>query len=236
MTAGGVFSNLFFPRKCPFCGRIGSRKTLEDRGYCDNCAELGFFYSKADGIPHEALDRILRLFVAMRYTGEAKDAMLKYKFGGEEWISDPFSVILHNYLIRNGGYDDVDIITYVPISAKRFAKRGYDQSGLIARRISEMSGLPLRKLLSRDGSTATDTATSARNFALRAGSKRFAAADPGLDLHGAAVLLIDDIFTTGSTLNECGGILLDHGALYVNAACMMSGRQDIYDVAGEDCA
>ncbi len=75
------------------------------------------------------------------------------------------------------------------------------------------------------------------NYAARAAATRFSPIDDSLKLYSERILLIDDIFTTGSTLNECGGILLSMGALYVNAACLMSGRQDIYDAeSGEETA
>ena len=230
--------NLLFPVKCPFCGSFSGFRQIEKAGMCDKCASLDIFYKKADDLPHGALEKILRLYVPVRYTGTAKKAMIRYKFGGEEWLSKPFAAIMHSYLISNGGYDDIDLITWVPVSAKRFAVRGYDQSRLIAAQLSELSGKPCRKLLLRDNRpSGPSAATVNMNYAARAAATRFSPIDDSLKLYSERILLIDDIFTTGSTLNECGGILLSMGALYVNAACLMSGRQDIYDAeSGEETA
>jgi ComF family protein len=230
----GYIKNLLFPVKCPFCRRIADPRRIEEAGVCEKCAGLDLFYKKADVLPHEALEKILKLYVPMRYSGEAKKAMLRYKFSGEEWLCGPFATLMHNFLSVSGGYDDIDVITWVPVGGKRFAVRGYDQSGLVARRLSESSGIPFRKLLRRNDGTG-NTMTSSRNYALRQAETRFSPLDPSVKLYGSRILLVDDIFTTGSTLNECGGILLSMGALYVNAACLMSGRQDIYD-AGEETA
>ncbi len=231
MRTSEFISKLFFPRKCPFCGRV-LRAGAEY--ICAACADTVFMYTRADALPHEALEKVLRLYVPLRYTGAAKDAMLRFKFGGERWIFEPFAGLLHRYLAVNGGYADVDLITCVPISANRFAGRGYNQSELVARRLSELSGIPFRALLVRR--TGTGSFTSSENYAGRAAEKRFLYGADAPELKALRVLLVDDIFTTGSTLNECAGILLEHGAGYVNAACMMSGRQDIYDVSREESA
>ena len=234
MSTSDLLKKLLFPRKCPFCGRILRQGPDGGVEYiCSGCAQTVFMYSKADVLPHEALEKVLKLYVPLKYTGPAKDAMLRFKFGGERWIFEPFAELLHRYLEANGGYADIDLITCVPLSAARFAKRGYNQSELVARRLSEASGLPFRTLLKR--TPGSGGMTSAENYAGRVAERRFAysAATP---LRGLRVLLVDDIFTTGSTLNECAGILLANGAGYVNAACMMSGRQDIYDAAREESA
>ena len=229
--------DIIFPAKCPFCGRLSgpfSEAGADD--FCPGCQDEVMRYEKADEIPHEALEKVLRLYVPLRYYGLAKKAMLRYKFGQEQWLYKPFSDMMHRFLTENQGYADIDIITCVPVSKKRYAKRGYDQSRLIARRLSELSGKPYRDLLKRNDRAGAMIATSAENFAERKAEKRFSPVNDELELYGLRVLLVDDIFTTGSTLNECAGILLYHGAMYVNAACMMSGRQDIFDPAAEEIA
>ena len=231
MTVPGFLTRLLFPRKCPFCGRMLRAETDQ---LCDACRKTLFMYGKADELPHEALDRVLRLYVPLRYNGPAKDAMLRFKFGGERWLFEPFAQLLHRYIADNGGYDDIDLITCVPLSAARFAGRGYNQSELVARQLSELSGIPFRTLLSR--SAGANKMTSSENFAGRAAVRRFTYKAGTPPLGDLRVLLVDDIFTTGATLNECAGILLGKGAGYVNAACMMSGRQDIYDAAREESA
>ncbi len=234
MKTSEFLTKLFFPRKCPFCGRI-LRSGGDGAEYmCPDCARTVFIYSKADVLPHEALEKVLKLYVPLKYTGPAKDAMLRFKFGGERWIFEPFAGLLHRYLEANGGYGDIDLITCVPLSTARFAGRGYNQSELVARKLSESSGIPFRMLLER--TSGSGGMTSAENYAGRSAERRFAFKAGTPPLRGLRVLLVDDIFTTGSTLNECAGILLSNGAGYVNAACMMSGRQDIYDAQREESA
>ncbi|MBO4325694.1 MAG: ComF family protein [Clostridia bacterium] len=236
MNSSSGIIDLIFPEKCPFCGRMKGRVKGPADVLCDRCSNELFIYDKADELPHEALEKVLRLYVPLRYSGAAKKAMLRYKFGQEQWLYRPFSQIMHIFLEANDGYSDIDVITCVPVSAKRFAQRGYDQSRLIARAISGLSGKPFRDLLRRNDTGWRNIATSTENFAQRASERRFSASRDDFCLFGTRILLVDDIFTTGSTLNECAGILLEHGALYVNAACMMSGRQDIYAFGREESA
>ncbi len=220
-----LLSELLFPDKCPFCLRVMPRGPAGGRGMCGECRENVVRNPSADPLPHEALGRVLMLYVPLRFHGSARDAMHSYKFGGQVWMSAHFARILYDYILEAGGFDDTDIITCVPISDAGFAKRGFDQSRLIAEELSKLSGIPFAPLLERPGEGRIRT--SGRNYAQRASMSRFRAADRSVDIRGARILLVDDIFTTGSTLNECAGLLLDAGAFYVNAACVMSGRQDI---------
>ena len=111
------------PEKCPFCGRMTGAQELDGAGSCKKCREELITYRSADELPHEALEKVLKLYVPMRYSGKAKKAMLRYKFGQEEWLCEAFSRIMHNYLSTNEAYEDIDLITCVPVSPKRFAVR-----------------------------------------------------------------------------------------------------------------
>lgn len=229
---GGLFSKaleLLFPARCPFCRSVSDPDYLEEHGICPECGKTVFQFKEADELPHGALSCVLKLYVPFRYTGEVKKAMLRYKFGGENWLAEPFARLLYEYLRKNGATDDAELITFVPVSARRLAVRGYDQSALIAKKVGELSGLPVRSLLMR-----TDRkSTSELNLEERKSRKRFEIKTPGTELANMRILLIDDIFTTGSTLTECAKLLLEHGAGAVDAACMCSGRQDIYGLSGK---
>jgi len=227
--SGGFFAktlNLLFPPRCPLCRRLCDEAYLAANGFCPDCRDNVFRYTEPDELPHGALPYVLKLYVPFKYSGEVKEAMLRYKFGGENWLSEPFARLLYNYLSESGAFESTELITYVPVSDKRLAVRGYDQSALIAKKVGELARIPVRGLLSRQGKSTT----SGLNLEARMQQKRFTIKEPGLELANLRILLIDDIFTTGSTLTECAKLLLDSGAGAVDAACMCSGRQDIYDV------
>ena len=216
--------DLFFPKRCPFCSaRLDAAGEIE--GICRECAVKTVKRGRPDVLPHGALKNVLRLYVPLYYAGPAKQAMSRYKFRGESWLAEPFAAILFNYLDSCCAFRDTDVITCVPVSGRRFAERGYDQSRLVAEKVAELAGKPFRKLLER----SDDAVTSEANLAERMALRRFSLSSGVIRLSGVRVLLIDDIFTTGSTLCECASLLLSGGAVYVNAACLMSGRQDIFE-------
>ncbi|HYB10194.1 MAG TPA: ComF family protein [Alphaproteobacteria bacterium] len=108
---------------------------------------------------------------------------------------------------------DASVIAPVPLHWTRLFRRRYNQSALLARVLAEISGVPFAPdLLVRHRRTPPQGRLSAverrRNmrgaFAL---NKRFA-----MRIGGRRVLLVDDVFTTGATVNACAGVLLEAGA------------------------
>ncbi|MBI5472840.1 MAG: ComF family protein [Ignavibacteriae bacterium] len=111
-----------------------------------------------------------------------------------------------------------DAIVPIPLHPARERERGYNQSEIICRAVSRDIGVPTRSLLKRIRHTKTQTKLDSRQrkenvagaFALR---RRFARL-----VDGKMVLLVDDIITTGATVDECARVLKRHGADRVFAA------------------
>lgn len=116
------------------------------------------------------------------------------------------------------------MLTWIPVSAKRKASRGYDQVELIARAVGRelgMKPIPLLKKV-RDNppqSSLTDDSMRKRNvsdvYQFRGGA----------DISGKRILLLDDILTTGATAEEAARILLCAGAEEVHCAAMAAARK-----------
>jgi len=103
-----------------------------------------------------------------------------------------------------------DFLVPVPLHRKRLRERGYNQAALLARETGRITGLPVREgWLAR----RRDTVTQARaaSAAERRSNVREAFVCP-LELHGEGVLLIDDVCTTGATLDACASALKSAGA------------------------
>ncbi len=213
-------SQLLFPDKCPFCGKM---LPPAHTGLCETCKHTGILRDVVMQEKLSFLPEILNLYCPLQYVGNAKDSMVRYKFQGENWLSAPFAALLHQTILRHNGYVHCRWITSVPVSSKRYKKRGYNQSELIARKLSALSGIPYTELLVRKEDLAQ---TGKMNRAERYQTRRFARFHQDIVLNGG-VLLIDDILTTGSTLNECAALLLDAGADFVKAGVVISGRRDL---------
>lgn len=109
-----------------------------------------------------------------------------------------------------------DLLAPVPLHTRREARRGYNQAAVLARALGAQLGLPTA---SRALQRVRDTASQTR---LNREARRQNVAEafvvfPGLELHGLCVTLVDDVATTGATLNACAVALLEAGAQTVNA-------------------
>ena len=109
---------------------------------------------------------------------------------------------------------DVDMVIPVPLSEKRQAERGFNQSALIAKAFSKKTGIPFRSdVLKKTVHTPTQVGLNADQRRENL-SGVFAAED--ILVCEQRILLLDDVMTTGSTFAECSAVLLDAGAKSVN--------------------
>jgi ComF family protein len=116
-----------------------------------------------------------------------------------------------------------DLITWVPMNPKKRRDRGFNQSELIARVMSKRTGIPCRSLLSERRGAGKQRELGLRDRFINILGRYEAAS--GASLSGQSVLLVDDIFTTGATINECARQLRNAGARSVISLTM--ARADI---------
>jgi len=103
-----------------------------------------------------------------------------------------------------------DIIIIVPISKQRKKERGYNQSYLIAKEISKIIKIPIaKKVLYKIKNTTPQSLLNKKQREENA--KGVYKAPNTTKLYDKKILLIDDIYTTGNTVNECTKILLNNG-------------------------
>jgi ComF family protein len=149
---------------------------------------------------------------AARYETPLLDAIHALKYDGTPALAEPFSPMLFDAWCS--AHVGADVIVPVPLHARRQRERGYNQSELLARRLSILCGVPMQPgLLRRVRYTEQQARLKGherrRNvhgaFVARAG------------VQGKRIALIDDVFTTGSTLVECASAILGAGAAGVCA-------------------
>ena len=122
----------------------------------------------------------------------------------------------------SGFFREVELIMPVPLHRKKLRKRGYNQSALFAQGIQEFTGLRLdRQTLIRRKHTATQTKKS-RVHRIDNVSEAFALRNAG-HLHQKHILLVDDVITTGATLEACAGNLLELPGTRVSVATIALG-------------
>ena len=205
-----AITDLLFPPKCMFC-----RKILRggDGAACKACeAEL----TGHDGVRTGTY--FSRCVIPMAYEGKVRDAIIRFKFQDQPGYATEFGRILAK-CIQNAFAGQYDLITWIPVSGERLKKRGYDQAMLLAMaaalELGDVAVETLRKTADNPAqSSLTDAAARKTNV-----QGAYTVPEPEL-IEGKRVLLIDDIITTGSTLDEASRTLLASGASEVLAAAL----------------
>lgn len=209
---------------CPSCRRVLRRL---DGGFCPRCGQLS---------PQESVDLLCRECSVLpppwrhfrfhgMYSGALRTLMLRGKFGKE-------SGILHllGHFLSEACRDlpRPDAIVPMPLHATRLRERGFNQSLELARPVSLLLGAPIRPhLLVRILPTRHQTGLN-REERMNNLHNAFSA-HPGVI--GKSILLIDDTFTTGTTVRRASQALLDQGAAVVDVAVVARtpGKHDVED-------
>ena len=211
-----TFLDLLFPPKCVFCARVLDKT---DDGWCDKCTESLPFADNQGKQNGEVFDFCVS---PLYYTGVVRRSILRYKFKGASHYADVYGKFLAE-CIRENPELEYDIISWVPLSGKRERKRGYDQAMLLALstalNLDDVAVETLEKPV--DVQAQSELGDRAQRSANISGA--FVASDPEI-IAGKRVLLIDDVVTTCSTLDECAKILLSAGASGVVCAALARGE------------
>ena len=211
-----AITDLLFPPKCMFC-----RKILRggDGAACKACeAEL----TGHDGVRTGTY--FSRCVIPMAYEGKVRDAIIRFKFQDQPGYATEFGRILAK-CIQNEFAGQYDLITWIPVSGQRLKKRGYDQAMLLAMaaalELGDVAVETLRKTAHNAAqSSLTDAAARKTNV-----QGAYAVPEPEL-VEGKRILLIDDIITTGSTLDEASRTLMEAGAKEVLAAALATPAKE----------
>ncbi|WP_117001026.1 ComF family protein [Desertimonas flava] len=163
------------------------------------------------------IDAPAGVVVASAFTGRVRDVLLGFKYQNRRAVAAHVAGILVQRLSAAGALDEgPDVVTWAPTSASRRRQRGFDQAELIARAVAARLDLPCRRLLEREGASGVQT-----------GRGRRARVDPSTRPRFRAhprtrgrILVIDDVVTTGATLESAGRTLLGAGAISVVKAAV----------------
>lgn len=213
-------SDIFLPRTCIVCGR---KLLLHEEHLCLYCLadmpRTHFWSSDHNPMADRFNARIQEhdLVAGERYayacalffyrdSSPYRNILYDLKYKGNISVGRYFGWMLGRKLSSSRMFHDVDCIVPVPLHWRRRWKRGYNQAEVIASAIASGTGIPLHAdLLRRIRHTGTQTklATEDKRINVRGafevGSGLEAAADPGF----SHILIVDDVFTTGSTLLAC---------------------------------
>ncbi|MFA4980995.1 MAG: ComF family protein [Candidatus Omnitrophota bacterium] len=235
VTIAKNFMNLLYPMRCYACGK--DLEALNKYGVCDDCVSRirknPAPFCRICGRPVEKSSCLCaeckrsapffdRAYSAYLYEGVLKELIHKFKYNGKIRLSRILSKHTADFIEDNGDIvKDIDIITCVPLQNNRLRERGFNQSRILAFNISERAGIPFADTLEKRVSTRHQNELS-RDERLSNLKGAFAVRAEA-DIYGLAVLLIDDVMTTGATLSECSRALRDAGAKEVRCLTLARG-------------
>ena len=201
-----IFLDLIYPPSCILCGKCCNNYL------CKKCFieldKMGEF--KTDKYEDKFFEEHIYCF---RYENIVRKLILDFKFNEKDYIYRLFIEFLKNNQKIYCKIKKYDIIVPVPISKKRLKTRGYNQSELIAREIANLFNLEYYKnvLLKKTNNLTQSTLTKDQRIFNVQGVYKINNKNSKM-LYEKNVLILDDIYTTGSTVNECSKVLKLYGA------------------------
>ncbi|WNF22621.1 ComF family protein [Mesobacillus jeotgali] len=179
---------------CDICGRPFSSLDAEYRneGLCLDCRRW-----EEDEFWNGSLDKNTSLY---SYSSVTKEVIARFKFRGDYVLAEVFA---EDFLKSSQAWQ-YDYIVPIPLSEERLYERGFNQSEAIIR----AAGLKPTQLLSRVHTEKQSKKSRSERIHL----DQVFRADSDLDLRGKKILLVDDIYTTGSTLRHAARLLKENGA------------------------
>ena len=236
--------NLIFPPKpqCPFCnetvpgGELCGRclaviEKYRREPYCNRCGRLpgkgAALYNKSTALLCYECRKRDWPFVLARAAGPyesiMKEAIHRFKYAERRSLAGPLAGLMAETIRAEPSFAVVDLILSVPLSGEKLRHRGFNQAALLAREVGALLQIPVdgRSLVKGfETPSQAGLSRSARESNL-AGA--FQVTNAG-KLQGKNILLIDDVFTTGSTLSAAATVLIKSGARQVFGLTAATGR------------
>lgn len=199
--------DLIYPPVCGICGKI-NKKYL-----CTKCIQnlKSYEINKIENYKNDKNKYFDYAIKTFRYENIIRSKIIDYKFNEKAYLSKTFQKMITKNEKIYRFLKKYDIILYVPMFKKRKLERGYNQTELIAKELSKNLGIDIEKnnLIKIKDTKKQSTLTKLE----RADNVKnvFAIQKPDRIIN-KNIIIFDDIYTTGSTLNECSKMLKISGA------------------------
>ncbi|MDD5935038.1 MAG: ComF family protein [Clostridiales bacterium] len=239
MTSSRIsIMDIVFPRRCPLCNEIvipkeekackqcveklpvitGSRCKrcskpieLEEQEYCFDCIKSTRHYEKG--------------FSAFLYEGSIKKSLMDYKFRGLKQYAEFYTEQMIFHIGSELRKLKVDCIIPVPLHNRKMRMRGFNQAELLARGASEFLGSPLiNDILIRTKYTIPQKKLDDKERLHNLLQAFTTIKEKEFQIIDKKILIIDDIYTTGSTIEACADVLLKAGCRSVYFATVCIGK------------
>lgn len=186
------FYNLSFSAE--YCGHL-----------CGRCISGGYLFDMARSVAY--------------YEGILRDMLHEFKYRGVLRLSRVLShILIYNYPVE---FDPVDVVIPVPLHLRKLRQREYNQVAVLGQELSKYIGSSFDPFVLRKQYDTRPQFEMKGEGERRRNVRGTFVIEDLRRIKGKSVLLLDDVFTTGSTLNECTGVLLKAGAGRVQVLTLM---------------
>lgn len=220
---------MIFCNHCVCCGKVIER----GKSFCFECeknkkitGDVCFFCGseKARCTCKQHKMKYDKIISPFYYEGGVKEGLLSFKFNGNFQPADYFSEAMASAVSERYKDETFDVITFVPFSDEQRLERKYNQSQILCEKVAERLNIGTEALLEKQNILNSQHSTRLKN---RSGNVfGVYTIAQGADVRGKRILLVDDIKTTGATLNECSAVLKINGAERV---CCVTGAVTILE-------
>ncbi len=203
--------DILYPKRCRFCNEVTGFSS------CAKCEEQVKKLKRPIGVPLQRqgrnMDCLAFAFSPYNYDKPVSDAILRLKFSDKPLDERSFAVDIVEEIKQSDEPVKFDIITCVPSTKKEIAEHGRDLPLILAGYVAD------EMQISFDPDLLVKIKDTKRQMQLsgaqrRKNIKNAFAVNANKQVTGKSVLIIDDVFTTGSTLNECAETLRREGAAF----------------------
>lgn len=188
--------------KCNHCGR----KTVYKTGYCESCIDKNISFNTARSV--------------FNYKSPISEVIQNFKYSNKRYLSRYFAEELFKIFKAENLFGDV--ITYVPMHESRLKERGFNQAYLIAKEFSTLCKTEVKELVKKVKETERQAKLS---YTERLKNLKSSFKVTG-DVSGKNVILIDDVLTTGATVDTISNLLKKKGAKNVTVLTVASVQRN----------
>lgn len=233
-----AFSNIIYPKKCHgcgtplhyknkfyLCGECFKKIKLNSPPFCLKCGRSIYGDIDLSAVCGQCLGgkhSFDRAFFCCNYDGLIKELIHNFKYENKKYLSFLFDRLMATFVKEHMDINAFDVVVPVPLHRGKLQQRGFDQALLLSENISDTFNIKLSR-----GALTRKKDTKQQTFLDREQRRQNVRGAFAIKNEGAfkkkRVLLIDDVFTTGSTANECADILKKSGAQSVNLLTLARG-------------
>lgn len=229
--------DLLYPKACPVCGEAAPVICGKSRGICPECegavSYIGDNYCMKCGkelledeqycydckrLKHE-FEQCAAVFV---YSEAIKQSIYRYKYKGRREYAEWFAGQMYEKMASRIAVWEPELIVPIPLHKSKYKQRGYNQAWLLAAELGRLTGIPVDDgLLQRSRATEPMKALDGEN---RIKNLKNAFIISSNKVKYKKILLVDDIYTTGATMDACAKALRSKGVEQVYGLCLCIGR------------